>query len=178
MLGFWVIKSSKKDFLQAKHPSKSVSFYKSNSLRNLIRCKTCLFEIWLVQTYGFEICRVVKNGSKSDAFESFDSKHDALYKKWFKNRFFSKNLIPILFLKEQKFFRNNFSKNAQKSQHWRLYGVYWPAKSFIESQFSKKFWFSNNTFFIEVWCVVNILTQILTLCGTQVKLWHENFSFV
>ena len=87
--------------------------------------------------------------------------------------FFSKILIPILFLNENNFFRNNFSKNAQKDQHWRLYGVYWPAKLFLVSQFSKKSWFSNNTFFIENWCGVNILTQVLTLSGNQFKLWRE-----
>ena len=145
-MGLCVIKSSKKDFLQAKHPSKSVCFYKSNSLRNLICCKTCLFEIWLVQTYGFEICWVVKNGSKSDAFESFDSKHDALYKKWFKNRFFSKILIPFFF-EWRKIFPQQLFQECKKSQHWRPYGVFWPAKSFFESQFSKKFRFSNNNFF-------------------------------
>ena len=115
MLGFWVIKSSKKDFLQAKHPSKSVCFYKSNSLRNLIRCKTCLFEIWLVQTYGFEICRVVKNGSKSDAFESFDSKHDALYKNDSKTFFFQKIWSQFFFWKNKYFSATTFPRMHKKA---------------------------------------------------------------
>ena len=100
--------------------------------------------------------RRTKNASKTDYFQ----------KVW-----------SNCFLNENIFFRINFSKNAQKSQHWRLYGVYWPAKLFFESQFSKEFWFSNNTFSIENWCVVNILTQVLTLCGNQFKLWREVFYF-
>ena len=171
-------KKFQKYILQAKQSSKSVFFYKSNSLPSLICCQTCLFEILQILSFSIRNCRVVKNDSKSNAFEIPDSKHDASYKKCFKNRLFSKSLIQFLFLNENKFFRNKFSKNAQKSQHRRPYGVFWPAKLFLVSQFSKKSWFSNNTFFIENWCVVNILTQVLTLFGTQFKLWHENFCFV
>ena len=172
-------KKFQKSFSASKTFIKICFFYKSNSLRNLIRCKTVFYRnLTRSKILDLDFVEFQKIGSKSDALELLDSKYDALYKNDSKTDFFSKILTPILFLNENIFFCNNFSENAQKSQHWSLYGVYWPAKFFFESQFSKKFWFSNNTFFIENWCVVNILTQVLTLCGTQIKLWHENFRFV
>ena len=177
-MGFWVIKSSKKIFckqnihqklffLQIKFTSKS-DLLSNLFVRNLADSKF----------FYSKLSSCKKNGSKSDAFKIPDSKHDASYKKCFKNRLFSKSLIQFLFLSENIFFRNKFSKNAQKSQHWRLYGVYSRAKLFFESQFSKKSWFSNNTFFIEDWCVVNNLTQVLTLCGNQFKFDTKFFIFL
>ena len=158
---FCGVNGSKSDFLQ----SKSVSSYKSVSLQNLFRCKTFFFEIIHVLNFSIRtlssckkmaLCltrlkfliqimlRCTKNDSKTD--------------------FFQKVWSNFFFLNENNFFRNNFSKSAQKSQHWRFYGVYWPAKLFFESQFSKNLDFLKITFFIENWCVVNILTQVLTLC--------------
>ena len=87
------------------------------------------------------------------------------------------NFDPNSFFECRKVFPQKLFQECKKSQHWRLYGVYWPAKLFFESRFSKKFWFSNNTFSIENWCVVNILTQFLTLCGNQFKLWQEVLYF-
>ena len=152
-------------------------FYKSIPLEKLMRCKTFFSKSDIFYSFLFEIFVFYKKCFKSEAFEILDSKHDALYKKGFKNRFFfSKYMIQVLFLNDF-FFRNNFSKNAQNSLYWRLYGVFWPTILFFESQFSKKSWFSNNTFLTENWCVANILTQVLTLCGNQFKLWHEVFYF-
>ena len=52
----------------------------------------------------------------------------------------------LLSRKKNIFFRNNFSKNAQKSQLWRFYGVIWPDKWFFENEFSNKFWFPKQFF--------------------------------
>ena len=93
-------------------------------------------------------------------FTTNDSKTDYLQNFWSK-KFFIK--------KKNNFFRNNFSNDAQKSQLWRFFGVNWPDKLFFGSQFSKKNRFSNHTFFIEDWCVVNILTQVLTLCWNALE---------
>ena len=80
-----------------------------------------------------------------------------------KTDFFSKSVIQFFFWMKTIFSATSLQE-CTKSQHWRLYGVYWPAKLFFESPFSKNSWFSNNTFFIGNWCVVNILTQVLTQC--------------
>ena len=176
-MGSWVIKSSKKIFckqnihqnqffLQIKFTSKS-DLLSNLFVRNLADSKF----------FYSKLSSCKKNSSKSDAFQIPHSKHDASYKKCFKNRLFSKSLIQFFF-NENIFFRNQFSKNARKSQHWRLYGVYWRAKLFIERQISKKSWFSDNTFFIEDWCVVNNLTQVLTLCGNQFKFDTKFFIFL
>ena len=79
-----------KRFCASKTSIKICFFYKSNSLRNLIRCQTCLFEIWQILKFSILNCRVVKNGSKSDTFEFPDSKHDASYKNASKTDYFQK----------------------------------------------------------------------------------------
>ena len=79
--------------------------------------------------------------------------------------------------KKKQFFRNNFSKNAQKSQLWRFYGVNWPDKWLFESEFSNKFWFSKNSFFINIWCVVKPLIEVLTLCGYSIKTLTRSIFF-
>ena len=160
------VKRSRSDCLKAELSSKSVFLQinftsKSDALQrfffqNLTRSK--FFDSKFVELW--------KNGSKSDAFKILDSKYDALYNKWLKNWIFWKNLIQKFFIKEQNnFSRNNFSMNAQKSQLWSFYRVNWPDKTFFESEFSNKLRFSKNSFLIEIWCVVKILIQVLTLCG-------------
>ena len=169
-------KNFQKRFFASKTSIKTCFFYKSNSLRNLILCKTCLFEIWLVQNYGFEICRVVKNGSNLTRLKVLIQNMTRCTKNDSKTVFFQK-FRSQFFFEWRKIFPQQLFQECKKSQHWHPYGVFWPAKLFFESQFSKEFWFSNNTFSIENWCVVNILTQFLTLCGNQFKLWQEVFYF-
>ena len=122
--------------------------YKSSSLQNLMRCKTFDFEIWHVLNFSirnFQSCekmalslthlkfliqdmtRCTTNYSKTEYFQKF----------WPKSSFEKK---------KNNFLRNNFSKNAQKSQLWRFYGVNWPDKWFFENEISNNFWFSQNSF--------------------------------
>ena len=141
-------------------------FYKSISLQNLMRCKFFFRNLTRSKIFNSKLVELWKNGSKSDAFKILDSKYDALYNKRFKNWIFWKFLIQKFFIKEQnKFSRNNFSMNAQKSQLWNFHRVHWPDRTIFESEFSNKFWFYKNSFLIESWCVVKILIQVLTLCG-------------
>ena len=114
MLGFWVIKSSKNIFCK-QNIHQNLFFYKSNSLRNLIRCQTCLFEIWQILKISIRNCRVVKNGSKSDTFEISESKHDASPKKCFKNRLFSKSLIQFLSFEWKHFFPQHIFRMHKKA---------------------------------------------------------------
>ena len=91
--------------------------YKSISLRNLMRCKRFFFRnLTRSKVSDSKFPELWKIGSRSDAFKFLYSKYDALYKKGFKNRIFSKNLIQNSFSLKTFFFRNNFFKNAQKSQ--------------------------------------------------------------
>ena len=83
----------------------------------------------------------------------------------------------LLSRKKNNFFRNNFSKNAQKSQLWRFYGVIWPDKWFFENEFSNKFWFPKNSFFIKIWCVVEPLIEVLTLCGYSIQTLTRSIFF-
>ena len=144
-----------------------------------MRCKFFFRNLTRSKIFNSKFVELWKNGSKSDAFKILDSKYDALYNKWFKNWIFWKILIQKFFIKEQNnFSRNNFSMNAQKSQLWSFYRVYWPDKTFFESQFSNKLWFSKNSFLIELWCVVKVLIQVLTLCGcSSYTLTRSNFLF-
>ena len=92
-------------FLQIKFTSKSDPL--SNLfVRNLADSKK----------FSIRNFRVVKNGSKSDTFEIPDSKHDASYKKCFKNQLFSKILIQFLFFWMKTFFSaTNFPRMHKKA---------------------------------------------------------------
>ena len=166
------VKWSKSDFLKANLSSKSV-FYK-NQFHFEIWCVVKLFylKIWHVLKTSI---RNLSSGEKTaislthlkfliqsmPLCTTKDSKID-----YFKSFRFKKTFIKE---KKNNFFRNNFSKNAQKSQLWRFYGVIWPDKWFFESEFSNKFWFSKNSFFIKIWCVVKPLIEVLTLCGYSIQ---------
>ena len=145
-----------------------------------MRCKFFSRNLLRSKTFDSRFVELWQNGSKCDAFEILDSKNDALYKKWFKN-WFSKTLIQKsenLFIKKKNklFTEQLFQECAKKKQHWRFYGVYWPDKCFFEREFSNKFWFSQNSFFIEIECVVKILIQFFMLCGySSYTLARNNF---
>ena len=89
--------------------------YKSISLQKLMRCKFFFSKSDTFYNFLFEIVVFYKKRSKSDAFEILDSKHDALYKKRFKNSFFSKNLIQVLFLNENFFSATTFPRMRKKA---------------------------------------------------------------
>ena len=57
--GFAWSKVPKKTFCK-QNIHQNLFFYKSNSLRNLIRCQTCLFEIWQILKFSMRNCPVVK----------------------------------------------------------------------------------------------------------------------
>ena len=153
----------KQNFLQ------NLYLYQSNSLRNLMRCKTFY--------------------SKSDTFWNFRVQFYRILKKWlwvwrvwnswFKTRRVVQKMIQKLnifknfdpnFFIENNSFRNKFFKNAQKSQLWRFYGVNWLAKWFFESEYSISFCLSKNSFFIDVWCAVETLIQVPTLCRSSIQM--------
>ena len=139
--------------------------------RNPTRSKISIQNLW-----GCE-----KNGSKSDAFEILDSKYDVWYNKWFKNWLFSKVLIPKKLFKGKKnnFFRNNFSENAQKKPILTFFGVIWPDKWFFESELFNNVRFPKNSFFIEIYCLVKTLIQVLMLCGYSIyTLTRSNFFVI
>ena len=110
--------------------SASKSFIKSFFL-----CESSSLQMWSVVKLFFRNltrskisirnCRVVKKWLWVWRLWKIDSKHDALYKKWFKNCFFSKTLIQNYFINKKDIFRNNFGKKAQKTLLWRFYGEDW-----------------------------------------------------
>ena len=172
-MGLCVIKSSKKDFVQAKHPSKTVFFYKPNSFRNLIRCKTCLFEIWLVQNYGFEICRIVENGSKSDAFEVLDSKYDALYKNDTETDFFQKKF----FFEKTTFSRTTFPRMHKKT-NFDVFTVYIDQlKCSLRASFPKNLHFLKTVFSSKFNAWLKSWPNFWRYVDIQFTFWHEVFYF-
>ena len=83
-----------------------------------------------------------------------ETKNDELCNKWFKNWFFFKNFDPKIqknFHREKKqLFMEQLSQECTKNQLCCFYCVKWPDKWFFESEISNKFWFSQNSFLIEI----------------------------
>ena len=141
-MGLYEVKGSKSDYLQAKRSSKT---FCTNQLHFKIWCVVKIFIRNVTRSKNFDskFPQLWKSGPKSDAFKILDSKYDALYIKRSKNWLSSKIFIQYFFMKEKNtFFRHNFSKNAQKRQHWSFYGLNWRAKWVFESEF-----YSNICFF-------------------------------
>ena len=126
-------------------------FYKSISLQNLMRCKTFFSETWHVLKFS------IRNLSSCEKTALIWRIWNSWFKIWrvvqqmiqkliiFKN--FDPKIQTIFLKKKNNSLRNNFSKNAQKSQLCCFYCVNWPDKWFLESEFSDKFWFSRNSLF-------------------------------
>ena len=118
-------------------------FHNLCSLQNLIRCKTFDFKNWHVVKFSIRSllsCEIM----------ALNLKH--FWKSWFKKwRFLQKMIQKLVFLEN---FDPKLPKNAQESQLLRFYSVKWPDKRLFESEFSNKIWISENSFFIEIWCVV------------------------
>ena len=163
-------------------------FYKSNSLQNLIRCKTCFFEIWHVLKFSIQhLSSLKKLGLSLTHLKLLIQSMTHCTIKYSKTDYLQ-TLWPKFFFIKKNFFRNNFSKNARKSQLWRLNGVYWPSKRF-ESAFSNIICFSKKVFssksdaLYKSWCKfwrygeiqlknrqhVNSLIQKLILCKTLIQ---------
>ena len=83
--------------------------FKNWCVVNFFSSKSDTFYIFL-----FEIVVFYKKCSKSDAFEILDSKHHALYKKRFKNRFFSKKFDPSSFIEWKLFFPQQLFQECTK----------------------------------------------------------------
>ena len=92
------------------------------------------FEIWSVvklvcsksdtfQNYGFESCRVVKTGSKSDAFESFDSKYEELYKKMIQKLIFFRKFWSKCFLSIKRTFSGRTLARKHKKARFDAFTV-------------------------------------------------------
>ena len=130
-----------------KHPKKvtfskqiirqSVFLYKSIPLQNLMRCKTLFSEIWHVlnvsirnlsscEKINLSLTRLKLLIQNMTRCTKIDSETD-----YFQN---------ALLLKTT-FSGTTFPRMDKKSQHWRFYGVNWPAKWIFESEFYNKVWF-------------------------------------
>ena len=140
---FYCVKRPKV-FLWKQNIHENQFVYKSISLQNLMRCKTFFRNVTCSKIFDSKNPELWKISSKSDALELLDCKYDALYKKGFKNWFFSKKLIQNSFSLKTTFFGKLFQE-CTKNQLWRFKGVHWLAKRFFESAFYKRFWFSKNS---------------------------------
>ena len=89
-------------------------FYKSIPLEKLMRCKTFFSKSDTFYSFLFEIFVFYKKCFKSDAFEILDSKHDALYKKGFKNRFFFQKIWSKFFFWMNFFFPQQLFQECTK----------------------------------------------------------------
>ena len=95
----------------------------------------------------FKICRVFKKGSKSDLFEILDSKHDVLYKKRFKNRFFFQKFWPQFFFWMKIFFSATTFPRMHKKANIDVFTVYIDQLNFsLRASFPKKFDFLTTLF--------------------------------
>ena len=129
---------------------RNLLFYKSISLQNLMRCETFFRNLTRskISIQNLSSCEktalslthlkfLIQNLTRCTTNDSETEKFQKIWSKKF-------------FIKKKNFFCNNFSKNAQKSQLSRFYGVNWPDKWFFESKFSNKFCLSKNSFLIEI----------------------------
>ena len=100
--------------------------YKSIPLQNLMRCKTFFFRnMTSSKTFDSKFFELWKNGSGSKAFETLDSKSDALLKHCFKIWFFSKVSIGDMFflLWFYDFYQLVAFGKANRCKNWRFQGL-------------------------------------------------------